>query len=67
MPKKTDNVETTVQHQTGAVVLTNAYFRCTNCKKMKPAQYFGLRKIEGKIRNQAQCGQCRSQYHKANA
>jgi hypothetical protein len=46
------------------VVLTNAKFRCTNCKKWKPASHFGLRCMEDEIiRNQPQCKPCRSKHH----
>lgn len=42
------------------VVLTNAKFRCTKCKKWKAASAFGFRKMEdGTVRNQAQCSSCR--------
>lgn len=50
---------TTVEHRSG-VVLTNARFRCTHCRQWKPAASFGLRKMnDGKVRNQAQCKECR--------
>jgi len=52
----------TVAHRQGGVVITNAKFKCTKCKKWKPAAEFGLRKMgDGKIRNQAQCTVCRGE------
>lgn len=51
------------------VVLTNAMFRCTRCRRWKPAAQFGLRCVSAKdesgdevdiIRNQPQCAECRS-------
>jgi hypothetical protein len=55
---------TTVRHHKGKVVLTNVYFKCTGpCGKKKSASEFGLRKMrDGKIRNQAQCSECRAKY-----
>lgn len=46
------------------VVLTNAMFRCTKCKRWLPAAKFGLRCVtdsEGNevVRNQPQCHDCR--------
>lgn len=56
--------DTTVTHRTGKVVLTNAYFKCTDCTKLKGAKHFGLRRMSnGEIRNQPQCKDCRSKYH----
>lgn len=44
------------------VRLTNAHFKCTKCRAIKPAGQFGLRRM-GKdsveVRNQAQCMKCR--------
>lgn len=49
--KKAGNVE---------VVLRGAYFHCTKCNTIKPADQFGLRKMgDGTVRNQAQCSACR--------
>jgi len=49
-----------VQDADGGVVLTNAKFKCTNCKKWKGARAFGLRTMkDGTIRNQSQCIACR--------
>lgn len=59
------NEDTTVTHRTGKVVLTNAYFECTDCRKLKPGKHFGLRRMRnGEIRNQPQCKTCRSKYHR---
>lgn len=45
------------------VILTNAKFKCTKCKRWKPASEFGLRHQHFSrgvtIRNQAQCAKCR--------
>ncbi len=47
------------------VVLTNAKFRCTKCRKWKPASDFGLRCMSDDIvRNQSQCKGCRSNARK---
>jgi hypothetical protein len=55
---------TTIRHRTGKVILTNVYFRCTDCKRTKAGKHFGLRRMpNGQIRNQPQCSQCRSKYH----
>jgi transposase-like protein len=55
---------TTIRHRTGKVVLTNAYFRCTDCKRTRAGKHFGLRRMRnGVIRNQPQCSECRSKYH----
>lgn len=49
----------------GAVVLTGAHFHCTGCKKVKAAKHFGIRKMQdGRYRNQAQCNECRADYHR---
>jgi len=62
MSKDVD-VNTTVRHRTGKVVLTNAKFQCTDCGKWKPAKLFGLRRMKsGEVRNQPQCADCRSKY-----
>ena len=43
------------------VVLIGARFECTRCGDVKPATEFGLRKTaDGKVRNQAQCTECRA-------
>lgn len=58
MSKDVD-VNTTVRHRTGKVVLTNAKFQCTDCGKWKPAKLFGLRRMKsGEVRNQPQCADC---------
>ena len=42
------------------VVLTNARFYCHRCEKWKPASKFGqLRFVNGVIRNQSCCKDCR--------
>lgn len=44
------------------VAITNAKFRCTKCRKWKPASKFGLRCMDDDvIRNQPQCKKCRSE------
>ena len=61
---KDEDVDTTVRHRTGKVVLTNAQFHCTDCGEWKGAKHFGLRRMKGgEIRNQPQCNECRSKYH----
>jgi len=44
------------------VVLAGALFKCTGpCGQTKPASEFGFRNMgDGTIRNQPQCGSCRS-------
>lgn len=43
------------------VVLTGAMFQCTRCEALKSAAEFGLRQMaDGVVRNQPQCGKCRS-------
>lgn len=41
------------------VVLTRCKFKCSRCKKWKPAARFGLRADGDVIRNQPQCKSCR--------
>jgi len=44
------------------VALSNTYFKCTRCRKIKNASAFGFRKMTGTdtVRNQSQCSACRS-------
>jgi hypothetical protein len=60
-----EDASTTLRHRTGKIVLTNARFQCTDCGGWKDAQHFGLRRMKGgEIRNQPQCKECRSKYHR---
>jgi len=43
------------------VVISNAKFRCTKCRRWKPAGRFGLRMVGEIVRNQPQCTTCRGQ------
>ena len=43
------------------VVLTNAKFRCTKCKRWKGARHFGLRRMKWNVVRQIpQCTTCRN-------
>lgn len=48
--------------QVDRIVLTNCYFKCTNCKGIYLGDKFGLRYIseQNEIRNQSFCTDCRS-------
>ena len=60
IPLPEDRVELTVECHIDKVVLTGALFRCTRCRKIKPASEFGLRVMDrNHIRNQPQCKGCR--------
>ena len=50
------------------VVLTGAMFRCTGkCGLLKPGSEFGLRSVDGTVRNQSQCATCRASRVARNA
>lgn len=60
--------DTTTRHRGGKVILTNVQFKCTDCKRWKGGDQFGLRKMaNGEIRNQPQCKVCRGVYKKPRA
>lgn len=47
---------------TARLAVSNTYFRCTRCRKVKNASAFGFRKMTGTntVRNQSQCTSCRN-------
>lgn len=47
--------------QVDRIVLTNCYFKCTNCKGIYPGDKFGLRYLveTHEVRNQPRCTNCR--------
>lgn len=47
-------------HPIRGVVLVGAFFHCTSCGCIVPAEDVGLRQMSnGVVRNQAQCNECR--------
>jgi hypothetical protein len=47
------------------IVLSGCFDECTDCGKLVPMSEVGLRHMgDGLVRNQSQCGVCRSQYYR---